>query len=417
MNTPKYHLGSRPIAIGLSPNTEHDDSIEALKILVTPWKWIKGDAENMVKKWLLHYFSTQYAYTFNSARSALYILLRACGIGKDDEVIIQAFTCVAVPNSIHWTNATPVYVDIDERYNIDPKDLQKKITKHTKAVIVQHTFGIPAEIDTIQKICEEHKVLLIEDCAHSLGASYKGKKLGTWGDASIFSFGRDKVVSSVFGGALIINAKSNILIENVQKQYTLLSYPSMFWTLQQLLHPICMACILPMYSFGIGKVMLVVFQKLHLLSFPVEMCEKEGCQPRIHPTKYPNALAQLLVVQLQKLERYNNHRISLAKKYYQSLQDFRSIQLPPNIEGAIWHRFPIQKSDAISIIKKLRKNGIYIGNWYHNVIDPKGVIFDRISYVKGSCPNAEAFAEHILNLPTYPHITNQDCDTVIDEMK
>src|SRR5581483_4013141 len=112
----------------------------------------------------------------------------------------QAFTCVAVPNSVLWTGAKAIYADIDETGNLDPKDLEKKITKKTKAVIIQHTFGIAANMDAIQKVLKGKKIILIEDCAHALGASYKGKKLGTFGEFAFFSFGRDKVISSVFGG-------------------------------------------------------------------------------------------------------------------------------------------------------------------------------------------------------------------------
>ena len=120
-------------------------------------------------------------------------------IGEGDEVLVQAFTCVAVPNSVLWAQATPVYADIDATLNIDPIDVEKKITNRTKAIIVQHTFGIPADMDALVALAKKHNILLIEDCAHSLGATYKGKKVGTFGDAAFFSFGRDKVVSSVFG--------------------------------------------------------------------------------------------------------------------------------------------------------------------------------------------------------------------------
>ncbi len=197
----------KPITISLSPNTEADDVFLAVKTIIQPLLWKTGKATSDAEQWFRNYFSVEQAVSFNSGRSALLAILKAFGIGEGDEVLVQAFTCVAVPNSVLWAGAKPVFVDIDATLNMDPKDAEKKITKNTKALIVQHTFGVPAQMDKIIALAKKHHLILIEDCAHALGATYKGKKVGTFGDAAFFSFGRDKVVSSVFGGMAIINAK------------------------------------------------------------------------------------------------------------------------------------------------------------------------------------------------------------------
>src|SRR5581483_6767724 len=161
------------IAISLSPNSQKDDVFLALTILVSPWRWFRGSAIKAIEDWFKRYFATQFAIAFDSGRSGEFAILSALNLHEGDEVIIQAFTCVAVPNSVLWTGAKAIYADIDETGNLDPKDLEKKITKKTKAVIIQHTFGIAANMDAIQKVLKGKKIILIEDCAHALGASYK----------------------------------------------------------------------------------------------------------------------------------------------------------------------------------------------------------------------------------------------------
>ena len=157
-----------------------------------------------------------------------------------------------------WAGAKPIYTDIDETFNINTKELEKHINKNTKAIVVQNTFGIPAQIDKILSIAKEHSLLVIEDCAHSLGATYKEKKVGTFGDVAFFSFGRDKVISSVYGGALIINNK--ILEDNLLEEYKKVSHASFLWVLQQLAHPMITYIVLLTYDFG-GKHLLYLSQK------------------------------------------------------------------------------------------------------------------------------------------------------------
>jgi hypothetical protein len=167
--------------------------------------------------------------------------------------------------------------------------------------LIERKEGFDQEIDAIVEIAHKHNVLVIEDCAHTLSSSYKGKLLGTWGDAAFFSFGRDKVVSSVFGGAAIIADRHVEAAETLQKNHDALPYPSFFWIMQQLFHPIAFALILPLYTSGIGKVLLFLFQRLKFLSFPVYPVEKKGENPGMFPQKYPNALSVLVYHQWQKL--------------------------------------------------------------------------------------------------------------------
>src|SRR3989338_1760951 len=164
----------RPIAISLSPNTEIDDLFLAFKSLLNLVVWKKGKYSFLLETWFRKYFYTEKVFLFNSGRSALFSVLKGMNLGKGDEVIVQGFTCTAVPDPILWCGAKPIFVDIDASLNIDNEKLEKSITKKTKAIIVQHTFGIPADIKKIKEITQKYNIILIEDCAHSLGAKIQG---------------------------------------------------------------------------------------------------------------------------------------------------------------------------------------------------------------------------------------------------
>lgn len=403
-----------PIASGLSPNTEVSDVLLASGVLLSPWNYFSGDSVAKLEQWFRNYFTVSYAVSFNSGRSAFYSLLKVLGIGVGDEVILPAFTCVAVPNAVVWAGAKPVYVDILKDTTIDPSKIEKKITSKTKAILVQHTFGIPAQLDEIKKIAKAHKLLIIEDCAHTIGGSYKGKKLGTFGDAAFFSFGRDKAFSSVFGGMAITNDKNigNNLRQFQKKQ----EYPNFFWIVQQLLHPISFAFILPLYNvFSIGKVLLVSLQRLHLLSKPVTPGEKQSKRSELNIRKMPNALCVLAFSQLKRLQKYNNKRISIAKQYRTELSPL-GIEMP-SYDHIPYLRVPILVSDRDDWTQLFKKNNMQPGHWYSNEIDPKGVLFEKIHFNPSLYHETRYVADHIVNLPTYPRLSTSDVKKVIALIK
>lgn len=403
---------NKPIAISVSPNVQNDDFLISLKTLLNPRSWKHGIEVEKVEGWFKRYFKSEDAVSFNSGRSALMAILYAFGIGFGDEVIIQSFTCVAVPDPIIWSKAKPIYVDVDKSLNIDPSSLEKAISKKTKAIIVQHTFGIGAKIDIIKNIAQKYNLILIEDCAHALGGEYNNLKLGTFGDASFFSFGRDKIISSVFGGMAIINGKwksENGKLREYQEQ---LNYSGYFWIFQQLLHPIFFTIILPFFNFKIAKLLIYLFQKLRLLSLPVSYIEKQAGKPSNFPARYPNALATLLLHQLGKLDIYNNRRKKIAMFYARNL-DLSRIELPEGNVGSVYLRYNILVEDASKIYRKAKMEGILLGNWYREIVDPKGVNYSKIGYQKGSCPKAEEYSIKSLNLPTYPDLTDDDIRRVI----
>lgn len=402
------------IAIGLSPNTQRDDVLLVLRVLLSPWLWFRGEAIKYLEEYFKRAFQVRFATAFDSGRSCEYAILRTLGVGIGDEVLLQAFTCVAVPNSVMWAGATPVYVDVDDTGNLDPRDLERKITKRSKAIIVQHTFGTPADMEKMQTIAKKHNLFLIEDCAHALGGKYNGKRLGTFGDFAFFSFGRDKVISSVFGGMVITNSKRyGHALRNFQRN---LPHPPASWVFAQLFHPIAFAFLLPIYNLFIGKILLVFFQKVRMLSMPVDAIEKKGGRPPWYPRRLPNAQAQLALHQLRKLVAFNSKRGVIANMYERELKTL-PVTLPKYVDGSVFLRYNIQTAKASSIYSFFKERGILLGRWYSHVIDPGDVDVARIGYKNGSCPRAELLARWSLNLPTYPRMSMEDAKDVIKILK
>lgn len=399
------------ISASLSPNTDKRDVLEAFKALCKPVNWKVGSDVDYVEEWFSKKYKGVAAASFNSGRSALLGILKAFQIGSGDEVLVQSFTCVAVPNSVLWAGAKPIYVDIDATLNIDIADASKKVSPKCKAIIVQHTLGIPANLERIKSFADKNHLLLIEDCAHALGGTYKGKLLGSYGDAAFFSFGRDKIVSSVFGGLAVISKLHPNESKNLRVYRDALVSPGNFWIFQQLLHPLIFAIVLPVYRTGFGKAILFAFQKLRLLSFPVYPEEKMGLRPKDFPKKYPNALAFILRNQLGKLPVLNIHRREIAQFYRDSLTKTKNVKVLSLPSESIYLRFPILTEEPLLLAKEAKKRGILLGNWYHNVIDPMGVDFKKVFYEFNSCPKAEDTAKHILNLPT--NISTEDAREVI----
>jgi len=398
------------ISTSLSPNTEKDDIILALKVVFQPWKWKKGKSAKDLEEQFKKYLGVSYAFTFNSGRSALMAILESFDV-KDKEILLQAFTCNAAINPILKAKAKPIFIDIDDSLNMDPEDLKRKITSSSKIVMIQHTFGCPAKINEISNIAKENSLILIEDVAHSLGVKNEGKYCGTFGKASFFSFGRDKIISSVYGGMAVTNDLE--IAEKLKQIQDKLEFPSYFWIFQQLMHPILMNfLVLPAYNLNsfLGRIVLGVFHKFSILSKSVYKEEKMGKIPNVFPRKFPNGLAILALNQFGKLERYNLHRKKIAELYQ------KGFNVPENKE-AVFMRFPLLiETDTDVILKKARKRKMYLDDgWRKSVIVPLDT--DKREYYFGGCPKAEKTALSILNLPTHINISENNAKEIIKFLK
>ena len=410
----------KPISISLSPNVEKDDLKLALNLVIRPWLWVKGKAVKELEENFKKYLGVKYAFSFNSGRSSFFAILKSLNLEKGSEVLLQAFTCNAVPNPVLWADLRPVYIDCDkDDFNVDVSDLEAKITAKSRVVVVQHTFGFPANMDKVRAICGAHNLILIEDCAHSLGAEFNGIKVGSHSKAAFFSFSRDKIISSVYGGMAVTN--DDVIGEALRQAQGKMGFPSPFWVFQQIFHPILLHyIILPIYNFlDLGKIFFVSAQWLHILSKAVSWKEKQGKRPDYFPKALPNALAVMALNQFNKLEKFNNHRQIVADFYYKELAGTKFI-LPKKFENRknVFLRFTVKHKNANEIIYNAwHKQNILLGDWYTTPIAPFDTNIEEIEYTAGSCKNAEDLAKVTLNLPTHINVSQKDAERIVGFLK
>ncbi len=166
------------IFTSLSPNTEPDDISLAFKLRLFPsFRKKTLGSRSRLEHSISTYVPLPHAFAFDSGRTSLFAILSALNLSSTDEVLLQTYTCVAVPEPILWVGSKPVYVDSLDDFTMDPKDLEQKITSKSRVLIIQHTFGTPAHLEELLLIARRHNLFVIEDCAHALGAEYKGKKV------------------------------------------------------------------------------------------------------------------------------------------------------------------------------------------------------------------------------------------------
>lgn len=400
------------IFTGFQPNATHKDIKTALAYLFLPWKWgklIKGDFEHKVSRILRKQFAVSQVYLFDSGRSALEIALRSLGVGERDEVIVQAYTCVVVINAIKWVGAIPVYVDVTKDFTLDTTGLKQKITSKTKAIIVQHTFGIPAHMDTIMPIAKEKNINVIEDCAHAIGGMYRGKKLGTIGDIGMFSFGSDKVVSCGRGGALI--ATDDMIGEKIQAEYAKIKYPRRHWIIPYLWNYPLFVIGKALYRVKIGKIFLAALKKLAISGRVIYEREKKGKRSHFKVSRLANSLAHILYHQLDALDEMNEHRHQIAHWYHEEI-GVKEIEKPKKLSNNFYVRYPLLVPDPPHLHRYFKKQGILLGDWYDTVIAPDDISMENTGYVRGSCPMAEKLSQQSINLPTSGRISTVVADRI-----
>lgn len=170
--------------------------------------WAIGPHIEEFEKGISEYIGTKYSTVFNSGTSALHAALLAHDIGSGNEVIVPSFTFIATANAPLFIGARPVFADIEEKaYGLDPEDVKEKITKKTKAIIPVHYGGCPCLIRELKEIAEDNDLVLIEDAAEAFGARIRGQKVGTFGDAAVFSFCSNKIITTGEGGAVVTKSK------------------------------------------------------------------------------------------------------------------------------------------------------------------------------------------------------------------
>jgi len=298
------------------------------------------------------YIGMKFGVAVNCGLSALHLALISLNVDRGDEVIIPSYVCEALLDAVCYLNAKPIIVDVKlENGNIDPVGIEKKISKKTKAIIIPHIFGFPADMDRIMKF----GIPVIEDCAHSIGTIYKGKKVGSLGKISIFSFYATKVLTTGEGGMLLTND-----IRTARNARDLRDYTS-----------------------------------------------KDNFRIRYN-YKMTDIAAAMGIIQLSKLEMFIDRRQKIAKRYNEIFEGNDRLIIPNmNFEAGtkpIFYRYVIRliNYEVERVIGKMKKKGIMCGrgvfNPLHRLLNLKNKNFK----------NTEILWKSLISLPIYPTLSNED---------
>lgn len=405
--------------------------ILATKILCSPWNWQNRNKIKMLEENIASYFGFKYAFGFSRGRDAFYYLLKALDIGPNDEVLAQAFTCEALIAPILWRGARPVYADIGKDFNMNLETIKKSITPKTKALVVQHTFGIPADIHEIARYCKEKNIYLVEDLAHSLGGRPEGKALernlsiqerpqflGQYSIASFGSFGQDKKISALGGGILFTN---NLRIaRSVKNSIKILSFEPVIKSIKKLVKMKTFFWAIRTYYFaGLGKFMIFLSRKLKLAGKPVEgiaethfkrIDEKEERKflHRISPIS-----AQVVNFQIKRFQTHETKRAKAVEYYNHHLDKSRLLYKPCTTQPLLRYPIRVDPKRRKKLISALKNKRVLAGEWYQTPILRFRSTDSMLKYRKGSCPEVEKATKEVLNLPTHYFITTLDQKRII----
>lgn len=341
-----------------------------------------GPAVSEFERAVASYVGTNYAVSFSSGTAALHGACFAAGIGDGDEVITTPMTFAASSNCVLYQGGRPVFADIDsDTYNINPKKVEELINENTKAIIPVHFTGQPVALDEIQHLAKKHNLVVIEDAAHALGATYKGEKIGSLSDMTMFSFHPVKHITSGEGG---------IITTNSEKYYEKL--------LQFRSHGITREPDKLIENHGPW------YYEMQFLGFNYRMTDIQ---------------AALGTNQLKKIDKFVDIRKKYVSKYNEAFNRVSEIQTPyqERYASSSWHLYIIRLD-----LKKLSGNrreifeallSANIGVNVHYIPVHLLPYYSKLGYQRGLCPNAEKLYEEIITLPLFPAMSEQDISDVI----
>lgn len=364
----------------------------------------KGDDCLKLEEWVKTNHGADYALCSPQARVAIYLAIKSATQEKK-KIILSPYTIIDVVNMVICAGATPVFCDIgEETCNIDPEEAEKLIDSNTAGIMVTHLHGLVAELPIFKNICKRHNILLIEDAAQAFGAKIKDRHAGTIGDIGIFSFGRYKHISSMYGGLLVTNKKS--LHEKISNEYATFDGTKKSKLLKRCIELsvkdlLTKTCLFQFFLFQIIRISEkydVTFLK-RIFGSENDLSIKEKI-PSDYLEKLSQSQARMTINQLDQLKSNHSKRIENAKEYYKTLKGHDRIGLPPWREDMshIYTYYPIQVDDRESMIKHLigYKRDASIQH-YKNCADLKS--FDKFYR---DCPVARKVARSTILLPTYP---------------
>lgn len=361
--------------------------IDAVSEVLTSDYLTCGPKIEELEKKLCELTGAKYAVAISNGTAALHIACMAAGIEAGDEVITTPITFAASANCILYCGGTPVFADINpETYNIDPEDIERKITSKTKAVIAVDFTGQAVEVDIIREICNRHNLIFIEDAAHSIGTKYAGKPVGSLADMTTFSFHPVKTITGGEGGAIMTNSKELYEKLVLFRTHGITREESL---MQNMVDG-------PWY-----------YEQIDL-----------GYNYRITDIQ-----AALICSQLDKLSRFANRRKEIVEMYDNAFSDVPEIFVQKEIaeSDTVRHLYIIRlklhklKVNRRQIFQALKAENIncnvhYIPVYYFPY-------YEKLGYERGLCPRAEKLYEEILTIPLYYGMSDEDVQSVIDGVK
>ena len=349
-------------------------------------------------------FSAERAFAFWKGRVGLYALLRALDVGAGDEVILPGYTCVMNVNPIKYVGATPVYVDIEpDTFNINVNLLKEKITNKTKAIIAQHTYGYPCEMDDIMEISQSSGIPVIEDCCLALGSKYKSRIVGTFGLAGYFSSQWNKPYTTGLGGMVITGDRQ--LAEKIEalmiNEICSPSNSEVFMLRMQLI----------IYRLLIYPRTTALAQSLFRYLTKKGMIVGSSSTSEFVPERADDFFkgiskmqARSGIRQLNRIEENIAHRRKIAKLYDELLasKGFKSGKDIRNWVEPVLVRYPVRIKEKNKALAQAARAGIELGSWFECPLHPIETSLASYDYELGMCPEAEKAARETVNLPLHP---------------
>lgn len=376
-----------------------EDLDRVTKEVLSSANYIMGKNVIEFEKEFAEYVGVKHAISVGNGTDALVIALKSLGIGNGDEVITSTFTYFASAEAISAVGATPVFVDVEKKtFNIDPTKIEEKITQKTKAIIPVHIFGQSARMDEIKQLAKKYGLKIVEDAAQAVGSKYKGKMIGTLGDAACFSFFPTKNLSCAGDGGMIVTNDDNVAI--VAKA---------------------------LRTHGSGENGQKAFNFLNNIKEEVE-ASKEGDDTVYNPLKYYNYLigfnsrldaiqAAILRVKLPHLDKWNARRREIAKIYDEKLENSNVVTPIVDEENeTIYHQYVLQCDNREAMITKLKEKGIATGVYYPVPLHLQKVYKD-LGYKEGDMPVAEYLSHRTFAIPVYPELAEQEIEYIIESIK
>ena len=349
--------------------------------------WITtGPKVQRFEQLLKDYFNAPHALAVSSATAGLHIALLALDLKPGDEVITSSLTFVATLNTIVLAGAKPVLVDINpDTLNLDIDQVAKAITKKTKVLMPVHFAGLPVDLDPLYALAKQHHLRVVEDCAHSIGAEYKGKRLGSFGDIQVFSFHPNKNMTTGEGGVVI--TRDEVLAKQMER----------------------------LRFHGIDRTAFDRFSKFGKQDYDVVL---PGFKYNMMDIQ-----AALGLHQLPALKGFNEKRKELAERYLEKLKGWKALSLPKAPDYShlhAWHLMTIriaEKSpvDRDTFMTKMKEQNVGVGLHYQ-AVHLFTYYQKAFGFKQGDFPKAESVCSAIVSLPLHPQMTFEDQDKVIAVM-